>query len=164
MREFHLSRIKGVWGLWCIQTLYVHSKDDLFPFLCILGHDPLSMWLPHICTYAYCLVPPCHCTSYKQSLHNISHMNVYYLLGIIYNYRSNDITWQANLPIRLVSFISNCCLTCIESLSICIHISLSLSKELSDCNNPIWIEALWYEDFCSLKSPISKVAVSYKPR
>ncbi len=136
MREFNLLRIKGVQGLWCIQTLCVHTEDKQFPFLCILGCDLLSMWLPHICTYTYCLVLPHCCTNYKQYLHNISHMNVYYLLGIIYNYRSNDITWQANLPMRLVSFISNCCLTCIESLSVHINISPSLLKELPDCNNP----------------------------
>ena len=115
--------------------LCVRSEDDLFPFLCIPGCDLLSTWLPCICTYAYRLVPLRRCTSYKQSLHNISRVNVYYLLGIIYNYRSNDITWQANLLMRLISFISNCCLTCIESLSVHIHISPSLSEELPDCNN-----------------------------
>ncbi len=48
MREFHLLRIKGVQGLWCIQTLCVCTEDELFPFLCILGCDLLSTWLPHM--------------------------------------------------------------------------------------------------------------------
>ncbi len=142
------------------------TKDKLFPFLYIPGHDPLSTYgYP---TFAHTHTQPAANLHTTMPLHNLWTIlptwTVESLLSIIYSYRSNDITWQVNLLMRLVSFISNCCLMCIKSLSVCINISPSLLEELPDCNEVTWIKALWYENFCYLKLPISKVVISWKPR
>ncbi len=146
------------WGLKCVQgrcacTHYVCTAK--FTTFLICTYWAVTRYLHSYPALLYGTYDPCAAVLLYNLYTILPTFSVEYLLGFSFSKRSSDITWQAYLLMRFIFLISNCCIASIESLSVCIYVSPSLLEELPDCNKLTWIEALWYEGFCSCKTPIS---------